>query len=73
MQRGIAWSLAGRLHRIAGEIRVCTSCHGLNDKDQAGGLTPVNPPQALTTLLQYWKTQQGTQLSLPLYLPLVGR
>ncbi len=38
-----------------GEIRVCASCHGVNDKDQAGNLPPANPPQALATLLQRWK------------------
>ena len=39
-----------------GEIRTCASCHGLNSKDQAGGTTPTNKPEALRTLLQYWKT-----------------
>jgi hypothetical protein len=38
-----------------GEIRVCASCHGVNDKDQAGNPPPGNPPLALLTLLQYWK------------------
>lgn len=38
-----------------GEIRVCTSCHGLSKLDQAGHTPPMNPPQALLTLLQYWK------------------
>lgn len=38
-----------------GEIRVCASCHGVNDKDQAGHPSPMNPPQALTGLLQRWK------------------
>lgn len=38
-----------------GEIRVCGSCHGANDKDQAGNTTPENPPQALSSLLQRWK------------------
>lgn len=38
-----------------GEIRLCTSCHGLNSKDQAGGTTPVNQPEALRDLLRYWK------------------
>jgi hypothetical protein len=38
-----------------GEIRTCTSCHGLNNTDQAGHTAPVNPPQALATLLDYWK------------------
>lgn len=39
-----------------GEIRVCASCHGANDKDQAGNPPPTNQPQALMTLLQNWKT-----------------
>ena len=38
-----------------GEIRVCASCHGLNSEDQAGQGVPVNPPQALGTLLDEWK------------------
>ena len=37
-----------------GEIRVCASCHGLSQYDQAGNNAPSNPPQALLTLLQYW-------------------
>lgn len=40
-----------------GEIRSCTSCHGINTKDQAGHLTPTNQPEALRTLLRYWKSQ----------------
>jgi hypothetical protein len=39
-----------------GEIRVCSSCHGLNERDQAGQATPTNPPKALLDLLQRWKT-----------------
>ena len=38
-----------------GEIRVCASCHGLNSKDQAGQAVPANAPQALRTLLEWWK------------------
>ncbi len=38
-----------------GEIRVCASCHGVNDKDQAGNPPPTNQPQALLSLLQRWK------------------
>jgi hypothetical protein len=38
-----------------GEIRTCTSCHGLNSHDQANQTTPTNPPEALRALLQYWK------------------
>jgi hypothetical protein len=38
-----------------GEVRACTSCHGLSHLDQAGNPPPTNPPQALGNLLQYWK------------------
>jgi len=38
-----------------GEIRTCASCHGLNTKDQAGGFNPINKPEALRTLMKYWK------------------
>ena len=41
----------------SGEIRMCSSCHGLNDKDQAGKSAPTNQPQALLTLLQDWKSK----------------
>ncbi len=40
-----------------GEVRVCTSCHGMSDKDQAGRAAPTNSPQALLQLLQQWKTK----------------
>ena len=42
-----------------GEIRLCTSCHGLNSKDQANGTRPANKPEALRELLRYWKTLPG--------------
>ena len=42
-----------------GEIRLCTSCHGINTKDQANHPMPTNSPAALRTLLQYWKTKNG--------------
>jgi hypothetical protein len=41
----------------AGEMRVCASCHGVNARDQAGRLPPVNKPEALRSLLGWWKTQ----------------
>lgn len=40
-----------------GEIRVCSSCHGLSSLDQAGQTAPSNPPQALAALLRFWKTE----------------
>ena len=39
-----------------GEIRSCTSCHGINLTDQAHETTPTNAPMALVELLNYWKT-----------------
>lgn len=39
-----------------GEIRTCASCHGLNSKNQAGNAEPTNKPEALRSLLQFWKT-----------------
>ncbi len=35
-----------------GEIRTCTSCHGVNTHDQAYHPAPTNKPEALRTLLQ---------------------
>jgi len=40
----------------AGEIRSCTSCHGINELDQAKQPAPTNTPLALINLLAYWKT-----------------
>jgi hypothetical protein len=42
-----------------GEIRTCTSCHGINTSDQAGHLAPTNESSALRDLLRYWKQQTG--------------
>ncbi|MBR7799220.1 hypothetical protein [Undibacterium fentianense] len=39
----------------SGEIRVCASCHGVNQRDQAGFLAPTNKPEALRELLRRWK------------------
>jgi Hydrazine synthase alpha subunit middle domain len=39
-----------------GEIRACASCHGVNSRDQAGGGTPTNKPEALRQLLRFWKS-----------------
>lgn len=41
---------------IPGEVRVCASCHGENDLNQAGLMPPTNPPAALTQLLNHIKT-----------------
>lgn len=54
-----------------GEIRICTSCHGLNEYDQAGNTTPNNPPQALLELLQFW--QVVTDPPYRTFLPVVGK
>jgi hypothetical protein len=54
-----------------GEVRVCASCHGLNNVDQAGGAAPVNTPDALYQLLQSWKSQLNIKPGL--FLPLTRR
>ena len=38
-----------------GEVRVCASCHGLSSADQVGGGEPTHSPEALRSLLRYWK------------------
>ena len=40
----------------SGEIRSCTSCHGINVDTQAGQPAPTNTPLALINLLNYWKS-----------------
>jgi len=49
-----------------GEVRVCTSCHGLNTKDQANNPKPTNSPQALVALLQQWKAKYGNDPVTPM-------
>jgi hypothetical protein len=40
-----------------GEIRTCTTCHGLNEENQAGLTEPTNTPEALVTLLDHLQAQ----------------
>ncbi|MEZ6026036.1 MAG: hypothetical protein R3E85_07635 [Planctomycetota bacterium] len=42
-----------------GEVRVCTSCHGLNQVDQAGAPAPTNAPKVLLTLFSKNSKTQG--------------
>lgn len=42
-----------------GEIRMCESCHGVNDVDQAGAPPASNAPEALRAVLQRWKLVSG--------------
>jgi hypothetical protein len=39
-----------------GEIRSCTSCHGINLVNQANKPAPTNTPLALINFFNYWKT-----------------
>jgi hypothetical protein len=43
-----------------GEIRTCTSCHGVNKTDQLGRPEDRHAPQALKVLLREWKKITGT-------------
>ncbi len=47
-----------------GEVRSCTSCHGLNKTDHAGQSEPQNTPQALGQLLQAWADSPSTEASM---------
>ncbi|MEP6790328.1 MAG: hypothetical protein ABI907_03090 [Ramlibacter sp.] len=55
-----------------GEVRVCASCHGANNKDQAGRTVINNEPEALRQLLAAWKNLPGVPQSaqLPAFAPL---
>jgi hypothetical protein len=54
-----------------GEVRVCASCHGLNNVDQAGAAAPANTPDALYQLLLSWKSQPI--LKTGVFMPLTRR
>ena len=66
-RRALAWQLVGNGAGIvrernwvslqAGEIRVCTACHGINRDSQTGAKEPQNAPAALRTLLTSWMAQ----------------
>lgn len=64
-RRAMTWQLNGTIEGVvrernwisfqAGEIRVCTACHGINTASQTGDPEPTNSPDALRTLLKDWK------------------
>ncbi len=56
-----------------GEVRVCASCHGLNNTSQAGGTEPINTPEALRKLLLDWKVRNSMAMNYRAYLPVVQR
>ncbi|MEZ5964005.1 MAG: hypothetical protein R3F56_09195 [Planctomycetota bacterium] len=45
-----------------GEVRVCTSCHGVNSTDQQSRPAPTNVPRALVELLRHWQASTGPVL-----------
>jgi len=69
-RRALTWTLADRdeapvvrerywLTFAAGEVRVCASCHGVNEKAQDGGPAAGQTPQALRDLLAHWKKTEA--------------
>ncbi len=44
-----------------GEVRVCTSCHGINTADHLGNSGPTNPPLALSQLMSHWKNEGASR------------
>jgi hypothetical protein len=45
----------------SGEIRSCTSCHGVNSRDQSNAPAPTNVPAALAELLAVWKANHPAE------------
>jgi hypothetical protein len=71
-RRAMSWQLADTngtgvvrerywLTFAPGEIRSCTSCHGINVTTQANQAAPTNTPLALLNLLNYWKANTSVQ------------
>ena len=56
-----------------GEVRVCSSCHGLSELDQAGSAAAQNTPQALVDLLIRWADGAPPAAENAIYLPAVRR
>ncbi len=57
-----------------GEVRMCTNCHGINERDQAGNLPPSSSPAALLQLLNQWKATVAAGPPQPrAFVPLVAR
>lgn len=66
--RALTWQLTGSdgtpvvrerywVTFAAGEMRVCTNCHGINRTDTVlGQPPPTNPPAALRELARWWQT-----------------
>lgn len=74
-RRALTWTLADRdevpvvrerywLTFAPGEVRVCASCHGINEKSQSGGAASAQTPQALRDLLAYWKNAESGAASI---------
>lgn len=65
-RRALSWQMVGSDGKAVvrerywvtfqpGEVRVCSSCHGVNTVDHLGNQPPTNPPLALAQLLAHWK------------------
>jgi hypothetical protein len=65
-RRALTWQLVDDNHKAVvrerywvtfqpGEVKVCTSCHGVNTADHLGNPPPTNSPLALKQLLSSWK------------------
>jgi hypothetical protein len=73
--RAVTWQFTGLTNEAVvrerywvtfrpGEVRTCANCHGINDKDQVGRLSPTNAPSALRELLRLWRTNSANAWSL---------
>jgi hypothetical protein len=64
-RRAMSWQLTNNADPVVrerywltlqpGEVRVCASCHGINQKSQTNATEPQNKPEALRQVLRAWK------------------
>ena len=64
-RRAMSWQLTNNADPVVrerywltlqpGEVRVCASCHGINQKSQTDAAAPQNKPEALRQVLRAWK------------------
>lgn len=71
-RRALAWQLVGPAGAPVvrernwitvqpGEVRTCDGCHGVNSANQAGAGAAVQPPQALRSVLRWWRDAAGAE------------
>jgi hypothetical protein len=73
-RRAMSWQLTNNADPVVrerywltmqpGEVRVCASCHGVNQKSQTDAAEPQNKPEALRQVLRTWKANPTRLLNI---------